>query len=123
MHTATATTPHPSSTTRSRLYDVDYWYRHESDADRTIRSICQMSAAARDEAQVRTEIAGLQAQGYEVQKVVMRLVCPTCDGRGRIGRIPKGMRKAKIATLPNWRLVWTSCGRCMGDGWLEATEL
>jgi hypothetical protein len=104
-------------------YSVDYWYRHESDDDRSVRTHCQMSASANSECDVRAEIAALQGSGYTVQKAVMRLTCVACGGAGRIGKAPKGTRKTKAASLPAWRLKWSNCVVCRGDGYVDSTTI
>lgn len=104
-------------------YSVDYWYRHESDDDRTIRTHCQMTGSATSEQAAYREVAELTIAGYTVQRVVMRTDCPACHGAGRIGRPPKGTRKAKISKLPAWMLKWSTCRTCRGDGWIDSYEL
>lgn len=58
-----------------------------------------------------------------MQKVVMRLSCTVCAGSGRISKAPKGTRKAKIKGLPGWRLSWSNCTVCQGDGYVDSTEI
>ena len=104
-------------------YTVEYWYRHESDADQSIRAQAQMSAGADSEADVHAECSRMRAQGYSMQKAIMRLDCTTCNGTGQITVRPKGMRRKVAATAPYWRLGHRSCAVCRGDGWTDAAEI
>lgn len=94
-------------------YQADYWYRHESDADRSVRDVPQMMAPVDDATAPALEIQRLQARGYTVQKVELYALCARCDGAGRVGKRPKGVHKATV--LPSWRLVWVTCPVCKGQ--------
>lgn len=101
-------------------YTALYWYRHESDTDQSLRAMCQMSARAAGEADVRAEVASLQAQDYLVQRVVLQLDCPSCTGAGRIGKRMKGARKDSHG---HYMQVYRTCAVCQGDGWTEGAEV
>lgn len=91
-------------------YQVDYWYRHESDPDQSIRDIPQMFAGAPNgEGDILQTIASLRAQGYTVQRVELRAVCARCDGSGRVGKRPKGARRDRP-----YRPVYVDCAVCDG---------
>jgi hypothetical protein len=94
-------------------YQADYWYRHESDDDRTIRHHCQMTGPVQDATAPMREITSLQAGGYIVQRVELYALCSRCQGTGRIGKRPKGVRKTTV--LPSWRLTWVECPTCHGQ--------
>lgn len=91
-------------------YQVDYWYRHESDPDQSIRDIAQMlSGAPNGQTDILQTIANLQAQGYIVQRVELYAVCSRCDGSGKVGKRPKGARKDRP-----YRPVYVDCTVCEG---------
>ena len=100
---------------------VDWWFRHHEDPDQSVRISPQMMGHAGDADEVQREIAEMRAQGYNVQRVVMRTPCPDCGGHGRIGVRPKGVRKAKV--LPAWRLTWRDCVRCGTEGYVFSTKV
>lgn len=104
-------------------YSVDYWYRAADDADCSVRTLPQMGAGANGLDNVRAEIAKLTAQGYTVQRALMQDTCTACEGAGRIGHAPKGTRKAKIASLPSWRLRYVTCAACKGEGYTSTEEV
>ncbi len=106
-----------------RPYAADFWYRPADDADQSVRTIPQMGAGAQSEAEVLGIIAGLRAQHYHVQKVTMQTTSMDCAGAGRLGKAPKGTRKAKVASLPYWRLTWTTCPTCAGVGYTESHDV
>jgi hypothetical protein len=64
-------------------FTVDYWYRHESDTDRSVRLHPQMMAGAETSGDIHKTIAGLRSGGYEVQRVKVHTVCPKCKSNGR----------------------------------------
>lgn len=65
-------------------YRVDWWYRHASDEDQSIRQLWQMSSGAKSADDITAECAGLRSQGYTVQRIRVELVCPACRGNARI---------------------------------------
>lgn len=88
-------------------YNVDYWYRHDSDMDRSVRQHAQMGQRASSTEQIRRTIADLEAQGYTVQRVTFQAVCLHCNGDGRIaGKRNRGTVFAK----------YTDCKPCKGTG-------
>jgi DnaJ-class molecular chaperone len=105
------------------MFSVDYWYRHSSDTDQSLRATPQMCGSAKSEADALKIIAGLQEQDYTVQRAVIHATCNVCEGNGRIGKAPKGTRKAKAAKLPAWMKTWTECADCNGNGYTHSTDL
>ena len=84
-----------------RTFGVEWWYRHESDDDQTIRQFCQMSNAVSSTAEIDAEIASLRAQGYHVQQIKIQAICSRCQSNGRIV-VRKFKRKpAKYAECPS----------------------
>ena len=103
-------------------YTADLWYRAADDPDRSIRPGCQMIMPCTDEQDLDRELASLRAQGYTVQRAIMRTTCPTCAGHGQITIRPKGMRRTTAAKLPSWRLLHRTCPTCQGDGWIDSAD-
>jgi len=104
-------------------YVVEFWYRHASDTDQTVRTHCQMTSFADTLEAVHLTIDGLRRQDYTVQRVRLLMMCATCKGNGRIGHAPKGMRKARVKTLPWWRVRWEECAACKGQGATDPFEM
>lgn len=104
-------------------FHADFWYRCSDDPDQSIRHGCQMSASMADRSELEEAIASLESQHYVVQRVDLQLLCPACQGYGRIGKAPKGTRKAKIASLPTWRLTWSECQDCQGKGYTTTERI
>lgn len=97
-------------------FDLDLWYRHVSDPDQSLRDQCQCLVSVRTLAEIPRELAELRAQGYTIQKVVLRVHCARCNGVGRFAVYPKGTRKDRRGSVPEWRLQWTECPTCQGKG-------
>jgi hypothetical protein len=97
-------------------YSADFWYCHETDPQ-PIRTHCQMISPAVSEPAVLAEAHRMETQGYIIQKIVLRTLCPTCEGNGRIARRPKGCRKRN---LPAWMLHYSDCPTCQGDTWIDS---
>ncbi len=76
---------------------ADYWYRHNEDPDRSVRTSCQMMSNS----PVLSTIADLVTGGYIVQRVDVFELCDTCGGSGRI-------QKKRPA------FAWKTCPTCKG---------
>lgn len=102
--------------------NVEWWYRLPGEPDQ-LRAIPQMQSAAESEQAVEEYARRLETSGYIVQRVQIAEACPVCGSAGRIAFPPKGTRKAKIASLPAWRMVYRQCSACQGRGETNAREL
>ena len=103
------------------MFTADFWYRHSSDPDRSVRANPQMLAPVADERAAAKIVAEMREQGYTVQRVLLHATCGTCEGRGRIGKRPKGVRRRK--SLPSWMLTYHDCAACEGHGFLSKHEM
>ena len=100
----------------AHTHSADFWYRHETDTDRSVRAIPQMTMGVDAETEAIAEADRMTRSGYTIQRIDLAATCPHCQGAGRLGKAPKGTRKAKIGNLPAWMLKWTDCPVCKGDG-------
>ena len=91
-------------------YTADFWYRHESDTDQSVRTIPQMTSNCTCHEAAIVTAEELREQGYTIQRIDIAKVCPTCEGNGRIA---KGKRNAK---KPAWMQKWIDCATCHGHG-------
>lgn len=87
-------------------YRVDTWYRSAGDSDRSVQQTPQMCSGAETSGDIVRMVRELQAQGYEVQRVQVESVCPTCKGNARIC-----VRKFKRAPTK-----YKDCLTCKGQG-------
>lgn len=94
------------------MFSVDYWYRHSSDDDRSVRDIPQMMARADTYDDIINEVASLRRGDYEVQRIVVHTVCPRCESNGRIVVRKYKRQPPKYAT----------CGVCKGTGHIGELE-
>lgn len=93
-------------------YSVDYWYRHESDDDRSVRTHAQMMSRADSSADIAREVQNLQRGGYEVQRIQVHTVCPRCDSNGRY--VVKVYKRSPAE--------YADCSVCHGTGHIGALD-
>jgi hypothetical protein len=106
MHTAGVIISQRNERIRIVGFQVYYWYRSEDDQDRSVRQHCQMTAGAASSADILREVQRLQAQGYEVQRVQVRTVCPVCHANARV----------LIRTYKTRPPKYKDCSACQGNG-------
>ncbi len=93
----------PSSVVRFR---VDWWYRHESDTDQSVRDLWQMTTGAASADDITQEVADLRRQGYAVQRITVHTICPTCKGNARVC----------VKTYKRAPAKYADCKVCSGEG-------
>ncbi len=81
-------------------FTVDYWYRHETDDDRSTRPHAQMTAGAETSGDIAKTVAELRAGDYEVQRIKVHTNCPRCKSNGRIVVKVYKRQPAKYAECP-----------------------
>lgn len=91
---------------QARTFSVDWWYRHESDNEQTIRQHPQMCSAIGSTAELDTTIGEIRSQGYTIQRIELQAICPRCQSNGRIV-----VRKYKRQPPK-----YAECPTCKGDG-------
>ena len=87
-------------------YRIDTWYRHETDSDRSVRQHPQMCSGAETSGDIVRTVGELKQAGYEVQRVQVQCVCPTCKGNARI--LARTFKRAPAR--------YKDCSTCQGFG-------
>jgi hypothetical protein len=103
------------------VYMLDVWYRHEEDADQSVRPGPQMMAPSDSAEQSARILRELQAQGYRLQRAIRRTLCGACDGSGVVWLRRKGARKAAPVSLRTHRQA--PCEACDGGGDVGSFDL
>lgn len=101
-----------SDPNRETRLGVDWWYRHASDEDQSLRKGAQMHSTAASTAAIETTAREMMAQGYSIQRVTLQPICPQCHSNGRIV-----VRKYKRTPSK-----YAECPTCGGNGFVGAVE-